>query len=158
MAIPLRMRNMGHDVLSRQKLMRTIWNSAVTQHASTRDLEIADMSTPEASQPLEEHSLENGEGEDSIQPQTDGKVSPEAPTNSSIVSASDIRGSVDDTAVGAPPEEEPSAENGSKNEDKAVEPTEEPASNGESANGSDDWQDVLGNGQLMKKVSMLVLI
>ena len=114
------------------------------------------MSTPEANQPPEEHSLENGEGEDNSQPQTDGKASSEAATNSSIVSASDIRGSVDDTAVEAPPEEVPSAENGSKSEDKTAEPVEEPASNGES-NGGDDWQDILGNGQLMKKVSMCVV-
>jgi hypothetical protein len=112
------------------------------------------MSTPEANQPSEEHSLENGDGEDNSQPQRDGKVSPEAITNSSIVSASDIRGSVDDTTVEAPPEESSSAENGSNGEDKAAEPVEEPASNGESANGGDDWQDVLGNGQLMKKVGM----
>ena len=111
------------------------------------------MSTPEANQPREENSLENGEGEDNSQPQTDGKVSPEPATNSSIVSASDIRGSVDDTAVEAPPEDPPSAENGSKSEDKAAEPVEELASNGES-NGGDDWQDILGNGQLMKKVGM----
>ena len=136
------------------------------------------MSTPEANQPSEEHSIENGDGEDN-QPQRDGKISPEAVTNSSIVSASDIRESVNDTMVEAPSEESPSAENGSKDEekaaepvvealseesptrsaengsngeDKAAEPVEEPASNGESANGGDDWQDVLGNGQLMKKV------
>ena len=111
------------------------------------------MSTPETNQPPEEHSLENGEEEGSSQPQTEGKISPEATTNSSIVSASDIRGSVDDTTIEASPEAEeaPSAENGSKDEDKATKPTEEPASNGES-NGDDDWQDILGNGQLMKKV------
>ena len=115
------------------------------------------MSTPEANQPREEHSLENGEGEDNSQPQTDGKISPEPATNSSIVSASDIRGSVDDTAVEAPPEDPPSAENGSKSEDKAAEPVEEPASNGES-NGGDDWQDILGNGQLMKKVGIMFTV
>ena len=133
------------------------------------------MSTPEANQPSEEHSIENGDGEDN-QPQRDGKISPEAVTNSSIVSASDIRESVNDTTVEAPSEESPSAENDSKDEEKAAEPVvealpeesptcstengsngedkaaEEPASNGESANGGDDWQDVLGNGQLMKKV------
>lgn len=114
-------------------------------------------STPEVNPPPEEHSLENGEGEDNSQPQTDGKVSPEAATNASIVSASDIRGSVDDTTVEAPPEAPPSDENGSKSEDKAGEPVEEPASNGESVNGSDDWQDILGNGQLMKKVHISCL-
>lgn len=137
------------------------------------------MSTPEANQPSEEHSVENGDGEDNNQSQRDGKISPEAVTNFSVVSASDIHESVNDTTVEAPSEESPSAENGSNGEDKAAEPVveappkesptcsaengssgkdkaaeavEEPASNGGSENGGDDWQDVLGNGQLMKKV------
>ena len=103
-------------------------------------------------EPPKEHSLENGEDEGNIQRQKEGKLLPETTTNSSIVSASDIRGSVDDTTIEASPEPEeaPSVENGSKDEDKATKAVEEPTSNGES-NG-DAYDDLLGNGQLMKKV------
>ena len=111
-------------------------------------VQIVDMSTLEANQPQEAHSSENGEGESSSQPQTDIKTPLEATTNASILSASDIRGSVDDTAVETSPDDAPIAENGSKGEaDTSEPPAEEPASNG-----SDDWEDILGNGQLMKKV------
>ena len=111
--------------------------------------QIADMSTSEANRPQEEQSLENGQGESSSLPQTDGiKLPPEATTNASILSASDIRGSVDDTIVESLPDDVPKTENGSKGEVDTVEPAEEePASNG-----NDDWEDILGNGQLMKKV------
>ena len=157
MAIPLRMRMREHDVLSQQSASARYleYIDEISTHRPTLK-KTADMSTPETNQPPEEHSLENGEKEGSSQPQTEGKLSPETTTidttNSSIVSASDIRGSVDNTTIEASPEPEeaPSAENGSKDEDKATKAVEEPASNGES-NG-DAYDDLLGNGQLMKKV------
>ena len=111
------------------------------------------MSTAETNEPKEEQSLENGKGEASVQAQIGGKVSPEATTNASVVSASDICGSVDDIAAETTPEDAPNASSDSKDETSAVEAPGEPTSNGECKTEEDEeWQDVLGTGQLMKKV------
>lgn len=95
-------------------------------------------------------------------------ASPEVFPNASVLSASDIRASVDETTAVAesPPAIAVEAENDAQSESKVQEKVavvEEPSNGEEEANNGaeklsngaeeEGWIDILANGQLMKKVS-----
>ena len=101
--------------------------------------------TTAENQPLEEPEVSSVKHEGIL---SDDKPQVEPTTNASVLSASDIRDSVDDTIVEPSPNDAGNAENGSKSEVKS-----EPAVE-QTSNGTDDWEDILGNGQLMKKVGV----
>ena len=119
---------------------------------STTEAEIAD-----EKQTKEEADItQTGDEEKRLdgEPRIEEKLAQATTTNASILSASEIRGSTDETVTAESPSNARDAENGldeSESEKEEVS-TAEPASNGT----EDGWVDILGNGQLMKKVGTLI--
>lgn len=115
---------------------------------STMEEELADdKQTQEESDVVQNGDEENQLGDEL---QTDERLTREKTTNAS---ASEIRGVTDETTVEPHPGDAHDANNGFEaSESKREQAETEPASNGV----EDDWVDVLGNGQLMKKVSAIL--
>ena len=90
-------------------------------------------------------------------PEVDLKALLDETTNASVLSASDIRSAADDTTTAAAPGGAEETKNGVEDEVEAKPAGEEDSNVPASADSDNsDWVDVLGNGQLMKKVCSVV--
>ena len=128
----------------------------MTQHIH----KLADMSTTEEELADEKQTQEesgvtqNGDEEKQLgdEPQMDERLAQGKTPNASVLSSSEIRDVSDETTIEPHPADTHDAKNGFEaNESKAEEAEAEPASSGV----EDGWEDILGNGQLMKKVSAM---
>ena len=82
--------------------------------------------------------------------QNEEKPSLEALPNASVLSASEIRGPTDETTVEASPSNAGGDASGEESEAKEEKET---TAMEQTSNGAEEgWEDVLGNGQLVKKV------
>lgn len=118
---------------------------------STTEEELAD----EKQAQEESGATQNGDEESHLgdEAQMDEGLAQGKTPNASVLSASEIRGVDSDEITTEPhPADAHDAKNGLEaNESKTEEAEADPTSNGV----EDDWEDILGNGQLMKKVSVI---
>lgn len=88
-------------------------------------------------------------------PEVDMKALPdEATINASVLSASEIRSPAYDTTAESSPSGVEESKNGAENGVEEKSAKEEDSNRPESADSHTDWVDILGNGQLMKRVCL----